>query len=428
MNKKIIVMVLASSMAVNYCLGTDIGNISCTPSNPINCSYPCLTIPGSNSAVCGFSNVCVGTQVDQIYNPSGTSTTTSTTYLSLDGTKIYCLNACPIGTYSGQINLMQMATPIMPISMKGAQLWMCSPCEAVRSPSLIWGEGLSLDTNLSSPTFGTCIAKCNSNADCAPGYQCQNGISSQCPIGQYSIGFGCQPCPTGTYSSTQGAAACTICPAGTGTNGGNASPTTCGTCPIGTYSTGQPRGIVTQLGQYSAAGCKQCPAGKYSNATGASSCNSNCLPGTGANTGASSQNECGPCPIGTYSTGNGAGCQPCPANTCATSASPKTTCTASDGKTTFPCAPLGSCSNSTYPGATACTFCPNGQGSSAGSTCTTCPGGVQTANGITSASGSGCCSGSTPQAQGPTASGHSGTCVTAGTADRSASIGGVGHG
>jgi len=400
MNKKIIVMVLASLIASNVSIDSN-----CSTMKDVPC-VPTYVLEATQSSA--TTNVAISTPVSTTNCLSGSGSISDivdlncgSLYEDPQDRNFYCLPSCPHGQEGGMGN--------------GG---MCYPCDYVSGWDYTNPSGATLDKNLLSPTVGTCIKRTN-GASCMNNTWCQSNtcLSGTCiaPIIPHTVPNGspcvdntncalagsaclnnvCTPCPRGKYATSTDQGCPNNCLAGTGANSGASSQATCGNCAAGAFST-------------AGSGCLLCNAGTYSSTTGASSCTP-CAAGTGANSGATSQAGCGSCPAGTYSFAGG-NCTPCPVNTCSSSLAPSSSntkaCTASDG-TTFPCpsSPYnGTCSNST--GSTSCIFCPTNQGSSArAGSCTACAGGAK------SSAGSGCCSGSTPQTQSQTAQGKPGTCV-----------------
>ena len=103
---------------------------------------------------------------------------------------------------------------------------------------------------------------------CTPtGRYCPVGAVSSLPIA----------CPVGQYSTSAGAAVCTVCPQGTwyGSATGLNSSTCLGVCPVGTFSP-PVVGISSSTGSGASPSsngqCTPCPAGYYANVSGSAVC------------------------------------------------------------------------------------------------------------------------------------------------------------
>ncbi|XP_042566185.1 multiple epidermal growth factor-like domains protein 6 [Clupea harengus] len=152
---------------------------------------------------------------------------------------------------------------------------------------------------------------------CPPGHSCPAGSALEVP------------CEAGTYSSSSGAANCSLCPAGTMCpSDGMQEPALCPLghfCPVGTaLPLPCPTGTLGQMaGAPSQASCSPCPTGHYCNSPGASQPQGRCEQGYFCQGGASSlapqpsaelpQN--GPCPTGHYCPPGTLSPLPCPTGT-----------------------------------------------------------------------------------------------------------------
>ena len=104
-----------------------------------------------------------------------------------------------------------------------------------------------------------------------PGYYCEDGIATECPVGTFSVGWAedCTLCFPGYYNDTGGSMSCAACPEGTFNDQfGADSASDCVLCQSGTYSvagsgycTDCPPGFIAPYaGSYE---CAHCPAGFY---------------------------------------------------------------------------------------------------------------------------------------------------------------------
>ena len=137
---------------------------------------------------------------------------------------------------------------------------------------------------------------------------------TQCSPGTYSLGAeGCSNCADGYAAEASGAAACTICDAGTVPN---TNHTQCTRCPEGRFSTtGAVECTACVAGRYqpsnSSDTCIACGAGYYQSATGSTSCEP---AANGTYASATGQASASPCPAGTYSGASATtSCSACPA-------------------------------------------------------------------------------------------------------------------
>lgn len=208
---------------------------------------------------------------------------------------------------------------------------------------------------------------------------------SSCPVGTYANartggGFGCLPCPAGTWNyTTNTASSCTPCPAGTtgdiqGISGpcqpclagfaSSAVGAAWGACKACAAGSSSPRGgsqcIPCEPGkfrEYNAGGgiCLTCGSGQFSGSGAAtcSTCGSGQFSGPGAGV-------CSTCGSGQFSTAGASSCSTC-------------------GSGQFSIAGDRVCSTCgsgqfSSPGAKTCSFCPEGRYSSPGATdCAICP-------------------------------------------------------
>ncbi|XP_076147240.1 uncharacterized protein LOC143131472 [Alosa pseudoharengus] len=152
------------------------------------------------------------------------------------------------------------------------------------------------------------------------GYLCPPGHS--CPVGSAQE----VPCEAGTYSSSPGAANCSLCPAGTACLArGMLEPVLCPLghfCPIGTaLPLPCPAGTLGQMpGALSQASCSPCPTGHYCSSPGSSQPQGMCEQGFFCQGGASrpapqpsaETPQNGPCPAGHYCPRGTLSPVPCP--------------------------------------------------------------------------------------------------------------------
>jgi hypothetical protein len=127
-----------------------------------------------------------------------------------------------------------------------------------------------------------------------------------CPAGQYRKNCGrtlkgeCKTCDPGSYKTTAGSEACSLCDAGKFLPSSAAtSGDACSDCPAGTYAVA------------GATSCITCSPGSYSNSSEASSC-SLCIAGKASSVpGATSVSTCLECPNGTSSATGSSACSVC---------------------------------------------------------------------------------------------------------------------
>ena len=225
--------------------------------------------------------------------------------------------ACPSGTYKNVIGSAE-----------------CTPCPA----------------NAASPAASTVATACNCNS----GYTGRNGgLCLACKRGTYKVKVGsalCLDCPPNSISPAASiAASACVCDAGyTGPDGGM-----CTACPSGTYKEQEGTGS-----------CVNCPDEYTSQAgsTGAAACSPIPQPCNAGYTGPDG-GPCATCPPGTYKdVPGGSLCQPCPANSGSSIASPAATACICDAGYTGPDGgPCAACPPGTYKdaeGSISCVDCP----------------------------------------------------------------------
>jgi hypothetical protein len=129
---------------------------------------------------------------------------------------------------------------------------------------------LLLSTTCRNVTGATACIACQQGLWSAPAaVSCS---ATGCPAGTFATSTGCEACPAGTYAKV-GASACTPCPTGTSsTTVGAANRTSCTLCSAGSFA--------NQTGSTT---CEKCPAGTASGAKGATS-----------------SSACVPCPLGSF--------------------------------------------------------------------------------------------------------------------------------
>jgi len=181
----------------------------------------------------------------------------------------------------------------------------------------------------------------------------------------------CSACPTGTFSTSNNATACTAwrsCGAGqfVSLDGSSTQDRSCASCAAGTFSSAQNSAACTAYHSCTAGqfvmvtpsstrdrGCASCASGQFSTAMNAASCTawSTCEPGTyvGAAGTASADRVCTNCQSGTYSSSENAA-QCVPAGQCAAGTRQTAPATSTMPATCAPC-PVGwYCPGGTNPG------------------------------------------------------------------------------
>lgn len=209
----------------------------------------------------------------------------------LTPTEILGLAQPPLPAYVNTI-----LTPSVATSGSTAYRWTCAPGNTGTTQS--W----ALDTTSNTWTLTGGPVACSS---CVPG--------------QFAVGASCGSCAAGTFSTTNGAAACTVCPAGTTSTPGSSSCTAClpgyfsaagapacTACPAGTYGTSPASNTCTpcgankysaSIGATSSATCLAC--GQGSSQSGSSFCV--CPQGTRNSAGDAAATTCIGCAAGSYS-------------------------------------------------------------------------------------------------------------------------------
>ena len=202
-------------------------------------------------------------------------------------------------------------------------------------------------------------------------------VCTACGLGKYNAlesqtsDVACLTCPRGSYNAATGVSACTNCPGGTYMRaiitGGPVALTKCEYCDAGTFSPNAGTLYGTTTATQGATACTKCPAGKWSDESTLDELFSVCTD----------------CAIGTYSAkvglaeedliGQPLSCPCCAAGktTSSTGSTSISSCTAC-GANTYSLGPTAAFNANPQVSAGVCYACPAGSGSTTGATTATC--------------------------------------------------------